>query len=71
MWELVRARQGVCEDVVGAREELRSQADGEGLSPAQDLLSQGVEERRSCATLLANLSHSCGVVAKDSHSATL
>ena len=71
MWELVRARQGVREDVVGAREELRSQADGEGLRPAQDLLSQGVEERGSCATFLAKISHRCGVVTKDSHRATL
>ena len=71
MWELVRARQGVCEDVVGAREELRSQANGEGYCPAQDLLSQGVEERRPGATLLAKVSHRCGVVAKDSHCATL
>ena len=71
MWELVRARQGVREDVIGAREELRSQADGEGHRPSQDLLSQGGEERGSCATLLAKRSHCCGVVAKDSHCATL
>ena len=62
---------GAREDIVGAREELRSQADGEGLRPAQELLSQGVEERRSCATLLAKISHRCGVVAKYSHRATL
>ena len=42
MWELERARQGG----VGARKELWSQADGEGLRPAQESLSQGVEERR-------------------------
>ena len=71
MWELVRARQGVRQDVVGAQEELRSQADGEGLRPAQDLLSQGVGERRSCASLLADIRHRCGVVTKDSHRATL
>ena len=71
MWELVRARQGAREDVVGAREELRSQADGEGLCPAQVLLSQGVEERRLGATLLAKVSHRCGGVAKDTHRATL
>ena len=65
MWELARARQGVCEDVVGAREKLRSQADGEGLRPAQDLPSQGVEEKRSCATHLAKISHRCGVAAKE------
>ena len=67
----MRARQGVRQDVVGAREKLRSQADGEGLRPAQDLLSQGVEERRSSASLLAEIRHRCGVVAKDSHRATL
>ena len=71
MWELERARQGVREDGVGAREELRSQANGEGFCPAQDLLSQGVEERRPGATHLAKGSHRCGVVAKDSHIATL
>ena len=71
MWELVRARQGVGYDIVGARKELWSQADGEGLLPAQDLLSQGVEERRPGATLLAKVSHRCGVVAKDSHCTTL
>ena len=71
MWELVRARQGVREDGVGAREELRSQSNGEGFCPAQDLLSQGVEERRPGATLLAKVSHRCGVVAKDSRRATL
>ena len=71
MWELERARQCVREDVVGAREELRSQANGEGLRPAQDLLSEGVEEKRSCATLHAKISHRCGVVTKDSPRATL
>ena len=71
MWELERARQGVGKDGVGARKELWSQADGEGLRPAQDPLSQGVEERRPGATLLAKRSHCCGVVAKDSHRATL
>ena len=55
----------------GARKELWSQADGEGLLPAQDRLSQGVEERRPGATLLAKGSHRCGGVAKDSHCATL
>ena len=44
--------------------------DGEGLRPAQDLLSQGVEERRPGATLLAKVSQRCGVDAKDSHCAT-
>ena len=29
------------------------------------------EERRSCASLLAEIRHRCGVVAKDSHRATL
>ena len=48
-----------------------SPAYGEGLRPAQDLLSQGVEERRPGATRLAKVSHCCGVVAKDSHRATL
>ena len=46
-------------------------ANGEGFCPAQDLLSQGVEERRPGATHLAKVSHRCGVVAKDSHRATL
>ena len=45
--------------------------DGEGLLPAQDRLSQGVEERRPGVTLLVKGSHRCGVVAKDSHCATL
>ena len=71
MGELVRARQGVHKDVVGAREELRSQVDGEGPRPAQDPLSQGVEERRPGATLLAKVSHRSGGGAKDSHRATL
>ena len=31
----------------------------------------GVEERRPGATLLAKVSHRCGVVAKDSHCATV
>ena len=66
MRELERARQRVRKDVVGAREELWSQADGERLRPAQDRLSQGVEERRPGASLLAEISHCCGVVAKDS-----
>ena len=56
---------------VGARKELWGQAYREGLRPAQDLLSQGVEERRPGATRLAKVSHCCGVVAKDSHRATL
>ena len=67
----MRARQGVREDVVGAREELRSQVDGEGPRPAQDLLSQGGEERRPGATLLAKASHRSGGGAKDSHRVTL
>ena len=65
MGELVRARQGVREDVVAAREELQSQVDGEGPRPAQDHLSQGVEERRPGATLLAKVSHRSGGGAKD------
>ena len=70
MCELVRARQGVVEDGVGARKELGRQADGDGLHLAQDRRSQGVEERRPGATPLAKGMHSCGVVAKDNHCAT-
>ena len=39
MGELVRARESVGQDIVGARKKLWSQADGVGLRPAQDLLS--------------------------------
>ena len=66
----MRARQGIRQDVVGAREELRSQTDGQRLRPVQDRLSQGVEQRRPAAPLISEISHSCGVVAEDSYCAT-
>ena len=66
----MRARQSVRQDVVGARDELRSQTDGERLRPAQDLLSDGVQQRRPGAPLLAEISYCRDVVTVDRHGET-
>ena len=61
----MRARQGVRQDVVGARDELRSQTDGERLRPAQDLLSNAVQQGRPGAPLLAEVCYCSDVVAEN------
>ena len=62
----MRARQSVRQDVVGAQNELRSQTDGERLRPAQDLLSNAVQQGRPGAPLLAEVSNRRDVVAEHS-----
>ena len=53
---------------MGARDELRSQTDGERLRPTQDPLSNGVEKGRPGASRFAKVRHRSDVVAKDCHS---
>ena len=67
MRELVRTRERVRQDVQGPRNELRQEADGEGLRPTQDLLSQGVEKQRPGASFLVEIGYCCAVVAEDGY----
>ena len=66
----MRARQSVRQDVAGARDKLRSQTDGVRLRSAQDLLSDGVQQRRPGAPFLAEISYCRDVVAVDRHGVT-
>ena len=58
-------RQCVREDVAGARDELRSQTDGERLRPTEYPLSDGVEKGKPGAPFLAKIRHGRDVVTKN------
>ena len=65
MRKLVRARQSVRQDIVGAQDELRSQTDGERLRPTQEPLSNGIEQGRPGSSCLAQIRHRSDDVAED------